>query len=271
VTTVDPVLAEARTTTHRVARTFGLASRLLPRGLRDDVHRLYLAFRLLDDAVDDGHPDAESRLAAVEAWCDGEGADPSFREASIFAEVATRHPLPPDALRDFCAGMRADLDGPDHVTEADLDVYCHQVAGTVGLTMARVLGAQGPEADRRADALGMAMQRTNVLRDIDEDRAAGRVYLAAQSLDRCGGGLEPGRREALLRDQIARADALYEEGIPGIRLLPHGRLAISAAASMYREILRQIERDGYGERPGRAVVRPARKLAVAARRVAIPR
>ena len=115
----------------------------------------------------------------------------------------------------------------------------------------------------------MAMQRTNILRDIDEDGGNGRCYVAQESVGRFG-SLAPGRREALLRDQIARADALYEQGIAGIPLLPRGRRAIAAAAGMYREILRQIEREGYGARAGRAVVPPRRKLLVAARRAAHP-
>jgi 15-cis-phytoene synthase len=110
----------------------------------------------------------------------------------------------------------------------------------------------------------MAMQRTNILRDLDEDRAAGRIYLARATVDRFGPPL-PGAREGLVRDQIARADARYAEGIAGIPLLRRGRVAIRAAASMYREILRQIERDGYGARPGRAVVGRGRKLWLIAR------
>src|SRR6185295_11302465 len=117
-----------------------------------------------------------------------------------------------------------------------------------------------------AAALGMAMQRTNILRDIDEDAAAGRSYLAEESVARFGPPT-PGARAALLRDQIARADALYEEGLAGVPLLLHGRAAIRAAAWMYREILRQIERDGDGGRAGRAVVAGPRKLWIAARRV----
>jgi phytoene synthase len=110
------------------------------------------------------------------------------------------------------------------------------------------------------------MQRTNILRDIDEDLLGGRIYVARETLARFGPrALEPGHREALLRDQIARADALYEEGIAGIPLLLCGRRAIVAAACMYREILRQIEREGYGARRGRPVVARSRKLLVAAR------
>ena len=100
--------------------------------------------------------------------------------------------------------------------------------------------------------------------DIDEDVANGRVYFARETLARFG-SLEPGRREFLLRDQIRRADALYDQGIAGIGELRRGRRAIAAAADMYREVLRRLEAEGYGARPGRAVVRRRRKLTIAAR------
>ena len=171
----------------------------------------------------------------------------------MLADLATRHPLPRDAFVDFCAGMRHDLAAGEMRRETDVDAYCYQVAGTVGVVMASILGTRDHEVARpAAAALGMAMQRTNILRDIDEDLAGGRVYLARDTVQRFGGTLAPGLREALLRDQIARADALYERGLSGIPLLQHGRRAVSAAAGMYREILRQIERDGYGATSTRA-------------------
>lgn len=269
----DAVLTEARATTRSVGRTFALACRLLPRAVRDDVYRLYLVFRTLDDLVDERRPGAYAALAAVEAWCDG-GVATSL-ETRVLGELARRHALPRDALRAFCRGMRGDL-APSPlrgraqasaaiVTEADLDTYCYRVAGTVGVVMASVLGTTGPETDRHAAALGQAMQRTNILRDIDEDLARGRVYLARETLERFGGSLEPGRRAELVRDQIARADALYDVGLEGVPMLRSGRRAIAAAGHMYREILRQIEREGLGARPGRAVVPRGRKLYVAAR------
>ena len=89
----DRRLTEARATTKRVARTFAIACRLLPRSLRDDVYLLYLVFRTLDDLVDTGDPDAEPRIAAVEAWC--AGAPPDSPEAHVLADLAARHPLPP--------------------------------------------------------------------------------------------------------------------------------------------------------------------------------
>lgn len=261
----NPLLLEARQTTRTVARTFAIAVRMLPREVRDDVYLLYLVFRTLDDLVDEGRPEAAKRLDAVESWC--AGGPPKTTEAKILADLARRHPVPRDVVADFCAGMRSDLAFAPLRSEADLDTYCYRVAGTVGIVMAAVLGTDGDPAQARstAAALGMAMQRTNILRDIDEDRGLDRCYLASETVERFG-SCEPGRREALLRDQIARADALYDEGIGGIVLLRSGGRAIRAAAAMYREILRQIEREGYGAREGRAVVSRRRKLAVAARR-----
>ena len=259
----DALLLEARTTTRRIARTFALACRMLPRAIRDDVYRLYLVFRTLDDLVDDGDPGAHDAIAALEAWC--AGGVVTTRETALLADLATRHPLPRAALRDFCLGMRSDLGAEPILTEEELERYCYRVAGTVGIVMAALLGTTSPAAEAHAAALGKAMQRTNILRDIDEDSANGRVYVARETLERFGGRLSPGGREALLRDQIARADALYDIGFEGIALLPVGRRAICAAGAMYREILRQIERDGYGSAPGRAIVSRKRKLLVAAR------
>jgi phytoene synthase len=256
-------LDDARSTTRRVARTFSLACRLLPRGVRDDVYWLYLVFRTLDDLVDEGHPDAEARVAAVCDWASGVPG-PWTQEVQILSSLAERHALPREALSDFCAGMREDLAGPSFETEEDVDRYCYRVAGTVGLVMTSVLGVSRFDRARPAAvALGMAMQRTNILRDIDEDAAGGRVYVAAESIARHG-GLEPGRRAALLRDQIRRADALYDRGFAGIGELRQGRRAIAAAGAMYRELLRELERTGYGAAPGRAVVPRHRKLRVAA-------
>lgn len=279
---------EARVVMARVARTFDLATRILPRDVRTDVRRLYLVLRTLDDAVDHGDPlAADARIAAVEAWA--RGAPASGQEVDLLEDLAARHPgLPRDAVVDFCAGMRADLAGPRHATDADLDLYCYQVAGTVGRLMAPLLGVvagREAEADGAARALGAAMQRTNILRDVREDAAIGRVYLPDDVLD--AAGLAPGsdpatalaltelpawprsRRAALLEPEIARADRDYEAGIAGVPALARGRRGIAAAAAMYRGILREIERDDYGGSGRRAVVprhRKARLVAGAALR-----
>jgi phytoene synthase len=255
--------AEAEAVTRRAARTFHLASRLLPRAVRRDVLLLYLVLRTLDDAVDEGQPDALEQVQAVERWLDG--GPPSTREAAVLADLSRRHALPEGALRAFLQGMRDDLGTPDIRTEADLDLYCYRVAGAVGELMTAILRVTREDAWAAARALGIAMQRTNVLRDVDEDLANGRVYLAAETLQRFGiTDLATADREALYRDQIARADALYDEGLAGVDALVHGGRAIAAAGRMYREILRQIERDGYGAARTRAVVGRRRKLRLVA-------
>ena len=261
------VVDEARATTQRVARTFGLACRLLPRAVRDDVYLLYLVFRTLDDLVDDARPEAPARVEAVAAWAEARVGDRT-QEVEILDAIDARHVLPRDAVADFCAGMRQDLAGETFATEADVDRYCYRAAGTVGLVMTAVLGARDPRrAGRAAVALGVAMQRTNMLRDIDEDLAAGRVYVAQAAVERHG-SLRPGERAELLREQIAYADRLYERGIAGIGELRRGRGAVAAAAAMYREILRRIERDGYGATDRRASVPLSRKLLVGSRAAA---
>ncbi len=275
---VAALLPEARRTIRRVARTFALASRLLPRAIREDTELLYLVLRTLDDLVDlegANDPGAEVRLAAVEAWATGTTPGPATPETRILDDLLRRHPgLPRDAVTDFMAGMRQDLAGPRMATEEDVDLYCYRVAGTVGRLMASILGATGTEADDAARSLGGAMQRTNILRDVDEDLARGRVYLADETLRAFGldrETLATGDRMGVLRDGIARADAAYAAGIAGIRLLPHGRRSIRAAASMYREILRQIERDGLGaRRPWRSVVPRHRKAVLIVAAVLAP-
>ena len=292
---IHALLPEARRTINRVARSFSLAARLLPNQIRNDVELLYLVLRTLDDLVDvdvraggSTRDAAERRIAAIEAWASGEeigataaNAPEVSRELLILDDLARRHPdLPRDAVHDFLAGMRADLAGPQITTDEEAAHYCYQVAGTVGRLMASMLGVTSGherEADRAARALGSAMQRTNILRDIDEDLANGRVYLSAASLRAHGvdpaaqsgpKSLRDADRGELLRAEIARADAEYDEGLNGIRYLQHGGRSIRAAALLYREILRQIERDGYGaRRPHRPVVGRARKAALLARAV----
>ena len=245
------------------ASSFTVASRLLPPEVRDDVASLYAVFRDLDDLVDDHAPEAQSRIAAVADWAAGARTGRVGRTPEVEAldALGRRHPLPRDAIGDFCAGMRQDLAGVHFATERELDVYCYRVAGTVGLTMAAMLGSSHwQEARACAISLGIGMQRTNILRDIDEDLAAGRIYISDEARRRHGRSLAPGHREALVRDGIARADACYDDGLLGVRLLRRGRPAVALAAGLYREILREIERTGLGPAGGRAVPSAPRRV-----------
>jgi 15-cis-phytoene synthase len=231
--------------------TFAPGLRLLPRSIRADTRRLYQVLRTLDDLVDDDQPEAADRVRAVERWARNEPAD-SY-ETRMLTELSERHILPLQALLDFCQGMRHDIARAAIRTENDLELYCQRAGGSVGVMLARLLGSAGPEGDAKMATLGRAMQHTNILRDIDEDAIRGRVYIARSTIERFGAPI-PGERAALMRDQIARADALYDQAADVTSLLSHGQRAMALCATLYREILRQIEREGFGRTPGRAVV-----------------
>ena len=253
-----------------VARTFSLASRLLPATVRRDVTLLYLVLRTLDDLVDEQNPEAATAVAAVETWL--VTGEPTTRETIILDDLSHRLSLPRPAVVVFLQGMRDDLEVPNIQTEGDLDVYCYRVAGAVGEMMASILGVWDDQAWNAARALGNAMQRTNILRDVDEDLANGRVYLARDTLERFGiTDLATQDRTELYRDQIARADTLYDQGMAGIPMLIHGGRSVAAAGAMYREILREIERGGYGARRDRSVVARHRKALLVARAFTRPK
>lgn len=254
-------LREARAAEAR--STFEPAIRLLPEDLRPDARRLYGLLRTVDDLVDERAPDADERVEAIERWADGRPYVET-RETRTLEHLARRHDLPHKAVIEFCDGMRHDMAGAAIDGEADLERYCQQVGGSVGVVLARMFGASDPECERRMAMLGRAYQRTNILRDIDEDRAHGRTYLARSTIERFGPPL-PGRREELLRNQIACADRIYDEGLPGIELLPRGRRAMALSTALYREILREIERTGYGRVAGRVAVASWRTRMLTAR------
>jgi phytoene synthase len=236
--------------------TFGAGIRLLPRDLQADARQLYHLLRTIDDLVDEEDPQAEQRVEAIERWAHHQDADTP--ETRILIDLSRRYPLPPQALLEFCDGMRHDLAQAAIEDEGDLERYCQCVGGSIGVVLARMFGTTHPDGERKMATLGRAFQRTNILRDIDEDLAHGRLYIAHTTIERFGPP-SPGARKELLRDQIARADQLYDGGLDAIPLLTRGQRGMALAAALYREILRQIEHAGYGRTAGRVTV-PARRV-----------
>lgn len=241
--------------------TFAPGFRMLPRDVRDDTHRLYRVLRTLDDLVDEDQPQAADRVEAVERWARGELADTP--ETVLLKDLSRRHVIPEAAFLDFCQGMRHDIERRIIHTEDDLERYCQQAGGSVGIMLANILGTRGEFGEEKMAMLGRAMQRTNILRDIDEDATHGRLYIAGTTIEEFGAPT-PGSRATLLRDQIARADNLYDRASNATHLLARGQRGMGLSVALYREILRQIEREGFGQRAGRAVV-PAwrRRLLIA--------
>ncbi len=247
------------------ARTFSLAARFLPPEKRAATTVLYAFCREVDDLVDEPVPgrtktDVRATLDTWQSWLtsDRTAKGPSEPLASELARVIARYGIPVQYLIDLLDGLRMDLEPVAFEDEAELRRYCYGVASTVGLGMAHVLGATSDAALRAAADLGAAMQRTNILRDVGEDLSFGRLYLpkntlvqfdlthhALLDLWRSNSGPDEHFR-ALMRDEVARTRALYQQGMPGIWLLPSdSRLPILLATRLYRRILTVIERRDY--------------------------
>lgn len=245
------------------ATTFAPGMRLLKRTLRADVYRLYRVLRTIDDLVDEDQPQAPQRVEALEQWAASQHN--GTPETETLTDLAQRHRLPRAAVVDFCRAMRHDIARDTIATEDDLELYCQRAGGAVGIMVGSLLGISEPAEIAKLATLGRAVQRTNILRDIDEDRESQHVYIAQTTIERFGDPL-PGARAELLRNQIALADDLYEQAT----ITPRSRSqrAVALSAALYREILRQIEREGYGRKPGRVTI-PAwrRRMLVAKHRL----
>lgn len=256
----DLSLADAygycRRITREVARTFYYGSLFLPAEKRRAAWALYAFCRTADDIADepDLYPDPLGELARWRsALLDTYAGRPRGPVMRAWADVLHRYPVPLQPALELLDGVALDVRGAQYATFQQLQDYCYQVAGTVGLLIAPILGYRDEAALPAAVDLGIAMQLTNILRDTGEDASHGRVYLPAEDLAAFGYS-----RDELLRGivnepfirlielQIARAEAFYARGMRGIALLdPDARLAIALSARLYRGILQRIRRNRY--------------------------
>src|ERR671912_283947 len=224
-------------------RTFFLASRFLPSDRRRAIHAIYAYCRVADD-IADRSTDVVTAARRLDAW-ERQLDEPTDPIAVAFAAVRARHNVPRAAARELLAGVRMDLTPSRFATWDDLRLYCYRVAGTVGLMVAPILGCQDDAALPHAVNLGIAMQLTNVLRDIGEDARRDRLYLPLEDLAAFGcdpesivQGRPNGRFAGLLAFEIARARALYKDARRGPPALsPPGRLTPPAGGELYAPIL----------------------------------
>ena len=256
------------------SKTFFAASLLLPDDVRRSSYALYAFCRLSDDAVDapDARRDAIDRLRdRLDSLYAGRPGPHAADRA--FAELIDRVGLPralPEALID---GLSWDAEGRRYETLSDLRAYAARVAATVGAMMTVVMGVRDGATLARACDLGVAMQLTNIARDVGEDARNGRVYLpldwlSEEGLDPDAFLLEP-RHDAAVARLVARlleaAEGLYERSAGGIAGLPLScRPAIHAARLIYREIGREIARNAHDSVNLRAYVPTSRKLTLLA-------
>jgi phytoene synthase len=257
------------------SKTFFAASLLLPARVREPATSLYAFCRLADDLVDlGGDPHAamrelQSRLDAIYARQPG----PVDADRALCSAVH-RFSIPRALLDALLEGFLWDAQGRHYETLADVQAYGARVAGTVGAMMSLVMDTRTPSALARACELGVAMQLTNIARDVGEDARNGRLYLPRQWLREEGLDVGDWMREPAFNAAIARciqrllhaADELYQRAEHGIPELPRDcRPAIHAARLVYADIGHQLERDGLDSISRRAVVSGRRKLALIAR------
>jgi phytoene synthase len=277
---LDPAdMATCRALLKGGSRTFHAASKVLPRRVSDPAIALYAFCRLADDAVDLG----SNRAAAVERLKDRldrayRGQPMNLAADRAFADVVARFSIPRELPQALLEGLAWDAEGRRYETLADLYAYAARVAGAVGAMMTLVMGQRSPDIVARACDLGVAMQLTNIARDVGEDARAGRLYLPMGWLREHGIDPEVWLAKPMFTPEIASivqrlldaADSLYSRATLGIENLPRScRPGIYAARALYAEIGRELERGGLDSISRRAVVSTGRKLKVLARTLAL--
>ncbi|HEV3022801.1 MAG TPA: phytoene/squalene synthase family protein [Pirellulales bacterium] len=250
---VESSYSHCRQLTRRTASNFYYSFLVLPRPKRRAMCALYAFARLTDDLGDNVLPAAERRQALVR-WrqsldkaLDGEFDAPIF---PALWDTVHRYCLPPQHLHAVIDGVEMDLEHEGFETFDQLCDYCGKVASAVGLCCIHIWGFTGPEALEPARKCGIAFQLTNILRDLKEDAAAGRIYLPREDLRRFGYSVDDLRRgqsderfKQLMRFQIDRAERLYQETAQLERWLePDGQAIYGAMCATYRGLLDEIKR-----------------------------
>jgi phytoene synthase len=261
-------------------KSFALASRWLRQSERGDAAALYTWCRRADDAVD--LPESARPEEAVVAFRQSlrevyaGRAQPDIAMAE-FQRTVIERAIPIEYPSSLLDGLEADASGRSYDTVPELLEYCHRVAGTVGLMMSHVLGVSHERALVHAAHLGIAMQLTNISRDVHEDWQRGRLYVprelladfgAADLPERAGEPLWPEARRALARATewlLVEAERWYASGDRGLSALSfRSALAIRCARRIYARIGHHVRRRGFDPLAGRAVVPAGEKIALAA-------
>ena len=268
-------LAACRRMLRTGSRSFHAASYLLPRSVREPATALYAFCRLADDAVDEGGGDADvlaelrDRIRLAYA-----GRPRPIAADRAFSAVVRQYAMPVELPEALLEGFLWDAQGRRYETIEDLKGYAARVAGTVGAMMAVVMGARTKDVLARACDLGLAMQLSNIARDVGEDARAGRLYLPMAWLREAG--LAPARwladpvpdqRLGLVVERLlVEADRLYRRAEAGIARLPLAcRPGIHAARRLYAAIGHEVRRQRYDSVSRRAVVSTGRKLGLVGR------
>jgi 15-cis-phytoene synthase len=275
-----PSLAHSYAYCERLARreagNFYNGFRVLPRRQRLAMCALYAFMRIADDLSDEPGTIADKRRQLGD-WRRGLDQALDGRYGHLVHEAlqhtVNTYRIPRQYLHDVLDGVEMDLEPVTYATFADLRLYCYRVASAVGLACIHIWGFADERAKLFAEDAGIAFQLTNILRDLGEDAARGRVYLPREDLERFGydaSGLSSGRRDdrfrALMRFEVERARGFYDAAWPIVSLLrPAGRAVFLVMARTYRALLDAIEERDYDVFSSRARVSSWRKLVFALR------
>jgi len=257
------------------SKTFFAASRLLPERVRGPAIALYAFCRVADDAIDFATDRASALVQLNERLrCIYADTPMDFESDKALAAVVREFHLPLELVSALLEGFEWDAEGRRYETLEELQSYGARVAGSVGAMMAVIMRTRSEQALARACDLGVAMQLTNIARDIGEDAHCGRLYIPLQWMREVGLDPDEWMKTPLFDDRIAAvvarllaaADDLYRRSEHGIGQLPRDcRPAIRAARLVYAEIGREIERGGLDSINHRAVVSGRRKLGLLVR------
>lgn len=287
-----PDIAEAYAACERIvgteARNFSYGIRLLPKPKRHALSAVYAFARRVDD-IGDGDLSLDEKSAALDETRKQAAAPADYPTDPVLvalADSATRYPLDLDAFGELVDGCEMDQRDTVYRTWNELAVYCRCVAGSIGRLSLGVFNPPSlrtdPDAPNAlADTLGLALQLTNILRDLREDLTNGRIYLPREDLEAHGcelvldteGNLDPqgGRLAALIRDETDRAEKLYAEGLGLLPLLDRrSRACCGALSGIYHALLRRIAAEPEAVLSSRVSVPTPQKLSVALGALLLP-
>jgi phytoene synthase len=281
----DSVLDASRDSIQRGSTSFAAAARLFDPRIREDAYMLYAWCRHCDDEIDGqvmGHGAvgldpvlARRKLAELEdktrRAMAGEPTDDTAFAA--FQRVAQRHGIPAHHPLDLLQGFRMDVEGRTYRTLQDTLLYAYHVAGVVGVMMAQVMGVRDTGTLRRASDLGLALQLTNIARDVIEDAKVGRIYLPSDWLGAAANSpaavIDPANRVvvfAAAERLLAAAEPYYASSRWGLKALGfRSAWAIAAARGVYRQIGLKVRAMGPAGMDRRASTGAATKLVLALR------
>jgi len=269
--TIEKAYKYCETVTKNHAKSFYFAAKFLPKRKQRPIYALYALCRSVDDEVDEAEVENEAQaIKAVESWKrklnevyqlvqspKPKAQSPNLENQNLvliaWEDLLKKYKIPQHLPLELMKGVLQDTHVKRYETFDELYVYCYRVASTVGLMSSEIFGYEKPETLEYAEALGIAMQLTNVLRDIKEDAEMGRIYLPQEDLRRFQISEQQifdcrinANFVELMKLQIKRARDYYEKACKGIPLLERDtRFTVLLALRIYSRILDEIERQDY--------------------------